>query len=117
MANIVSFQGRKLRINGERIEYFHEGAGQWMDDGPAPSGLEDLYVKLGTLYAKDYNGVEYKRSEYGGFSPVVKKTKKEKTQSSSSKPKSKKPLGLKIILFPFWLIWKIIVFIWKAIPG
>ena len=35
----------------------------------------------------------------------------------SLKPKSKKPLWLKIILFPFWLVWKTIVFIWKAIPG
>lgn len=78
MSNVIEFQEKKLRINSSksRVEYFNEGSNDWMDDGPAPEGAEDLFVKNGVLYTKDDEGEVYKRSQYGGFSPVETKAKK-----------------------------------------
>lgn len=78
MANSVEYQGKTLRINksSSRVEYYHEGSHEWMDDGPAPRGSEDLFVKDGILCTRDDNGVLYQRNQYGAFSSAEKKSKR-----------------------------------------
>lgn len=78
MANSVEYQGKILRINksSSRVEYYHEGSHEWMDDGPAPKGSEDLFVKNGILCTRDDDGVLYQRNQYGAFSSAEKKSKK-----------------------------------------
>lgn len=110
MGNVVTYLGRKMRLNSAsgRIEYFHENAGQWMDDGPIPDGATDLTVKHGQLSIK-VDGVEYTRGEYGAFTPKKEKVKKEKESSGGGGGGNKVLSAIWwVIKLPFRLIWWII---------
>lgn len=110
MGNKVTYAGRTLRINSStsRVEYYNDGAGAWMDDGPAPDGATDLYLNKGVVMTTDGNGVKYQRSEYGAFTAVKDKSSKSEESCGS---RSSGSIAWKIICFPFKLVW----WIFKAV--
>lgn len=149
MANQLTVNGKSIRINpndSSRIEYWHEGAGKWMDDGGVPGNIEDmdyddkskarviLYMTNGKKYSKDvFGGSTYEIKEKApkkepeereskhkeGFSIFGKKSKDSYSSTDFSEPqatsKKKWPWWVYVLISPFWLIWMIIVVIWKIV--
>lgn len=149
MANELNVNGKSIRINpndSSRIEYWHEGAGKWMDDGGVPGNIKDmdyhpsskahviLYMTNGKKYSRDiYDGTtseikekapkrereERESNHKEGFSLFGKKSNDSYSSPDFSAPQSsskrKWPWWVYVIVSPFWLIWMIIVVIWKIV--
>ena len=142
MAKELKVMERRLRINPKdpsRIEYWHDGANKWMDDGGVPGNVEEieydntnkacivLYMSNGKKYRRDiYDGTtreikesapqheqEWEESESkGGFSIFGKKKNKASYSSPRySAPPSSSPKKSSSC------IWKLICFPFKLIWG
>ena len=138
MANQLTVNGKSIRINpndSSRIEYWHEGAGKWMDDGGVPGNIKDMdYHPSSKKYSRDiYDGTtseikekapkrereERESNHKEGFSLFGKKSNDSFSSPDFSAPQSsskrKWPWWVYVIVSPFWLIWMIIVVIWKIV--
>ena len=93
-------QNRLIRVNPNddtRMEYWHDGANKWMDDGGVPGHVVDIEHEENSnvwviLTMRD--GKKYRRDGYDGTTREIKEKKKQsKEESNTEEPPKKSEMG------------------------
>lgn len=100
MAKELKVMEKRIRINpndSSRIEYWHDGANKWMDDGGVPGNIDDMDYDDKSkshviLYMK--NGKKFRRDIYDGITSEIKeKAPKREIEEDDYEPQKRKSIS------------------------
>lgn len=98
MVKELQVMEKRIRINPKdptRLDYWHDGANKWMDDGGVPGNVVDLeqddtHKSCVILYMS--NGKKYRRDIYQGYTNEIKEKKRDSKEESNTEEPPKKSL-------------------------